>query len=136
MSLPEEHKTAIISNGLHFMRSITEAYGSEKGVELWEQITSVLDPEVKGQIFFAMITGTYNDKVEIRGIQASGTNNAVACIKEIRTWSGLGLKDSKDIYDRLRYRDPFGTAKYEYIKVNHEDYHKAVAGLRNVGFTV
>lgn len=136
MSLPEEHKTAIISNGLHFMRSITEAYGAEKGMELWEQITGVLDPEVKGQIFFAMITGTYNDKVELKGLKTSGTNNAVACIKEIRTWSGLGLKDSKDMYDRLRNRDPFGTPHYEYLKVNHEDYHKAVAGLRNVGFTV
>ena len=134
--IPEEHKTAVISNGLHFMRSITEAYGADAGLELWEQITSALDPDVKGQIFFAMITGTYNDKVEIRGIQARGSNNAVACIKEIRTWSGLGLKDSKDIFDRLRNRDPFGEARYEYLKVNHEDYHKAVAGLRNVGFTV
>lgn len=134
MSLPDEHKTAVISNGLHFMRSITEAYGTDKGLELWEQIASVLDPDVKGQIFFAMITGTYNDKVEIRGVKTDA--NAVACIKEIRTWSGLGLKDSKDIYDRLRNRDPFGEARYEYLKVNHEDYHKAVAGLRNVGFTV
>lgn len=134
MSLPEEHKTAIISNGLHFMRSITEAYGSEHGLELWEQITSVLDPDVKGQIFFAMITGTYNDKVEIRGVNSN--NNAVACIKEIRTWSGYGLKESKDIYDRLRNRDPFGTVRYEYIKVNHEDYHRAVSGLRNVGFSI
>jgi hypothetical protein len=132
--LPEEHKTAIISNGLHFMRSITEAYGTDKGLELWEHITSVLDPEVKGQIFFAMITGTYNDKVMIKGITPIATDNAVACIKELRKWSGLGLKESKDIYDRLRNRDPFGTARAEYIKVPHEEYHNAVAGLRSVGF--
>jgi hypothetical protein len=138
MSLPEEHKTAIISNGLHFMRSITEAYGAEKGLELWEQITSSLDPEVKGQIFFAMITGTYNDKVELRGVTMSGQNNAVACIKAIRQYSGLGLKESKDIYDRLRdgHRDPFGSPRREYLKVKHEDYSAAVAGLRNAGFTV
>lgn len=137
MSLPEEHKTAIISNGLHFLRCITEAYGSEKGMELWEQITCVLDPEVKGQIFFAMITGTYNNKIEIRGITAAGSNNAVACIKAIRQYSGLGLKESKDIYDRLRMgRDPFGSPKFEYIKVDHEDYSAAIAGLRNAGLTV
>ena len=132
MSLPEEHKTAIISNGIHFMRSITEAYGAEKGMELWEQITNVLDPEVKGQIFFAMITGTYNDRVHLKGVNHSGIQSAVACIKEIRSWSGLGLKDAKDIYDRLNH----GSVKSEFIKVNHEDYHKAVAGLRNVGFLV
>ena len=137
MGIPEDHKTAIISNGLHFMRSITEAYGADKGLELWEQITSVLDPEVKGQIFFAMITGTYNDKIEIRGINALGQGNAVACIKAIRQYSGLGLKESKDMYDRLKdHRDPFGSPRREYLKVNHEDYSAAVASLRNVGFTV
>lgn len=134
MGLPEEHKTAIISNGLHFMRSITEAYGSEKGLELWDQISSVLDPEVKGQIFFAMITGTYNDRVELRGVNTDA--NAVSCIKEIRNWSGVGLKEAKDMYDRLKYRDPFGTNINEFIKIKHEDYHKAVAGLRNAGFRI
>lgn len=130
--VPEEHKTAIITNGLHFMRSITEAYGSEKGMELWEQITDVLDPEVKGQIFFAMITGTYNDKIAIRGLDATGAHNAVACIKAIRQYSGLGLKESKDIYDRLRNYD----AKPEYIKVKHEDHAKALWTLRDAGLRV
>lgn len=133
--IPEEHKTAVVSNGLHFLRSITEAYGTETGMELWEQIASVLDPEVKGQIFFAMITGTYNDRVHLRNLGTGATVNAVACIKEIRTWTGLGLKESKDIYDRLRNK-PVGAESTEYLKVNHEDYHRAVAGLRNVGFTV
>lgn len=133
MSIPEEHKTAIISNGLHFLRSITEAYGSEKGMELWEQIATVIDPEVKGQIFFAMITGAYNDRIEIRGV--SQNNNAVACIKEIRQWSGLGLKEAKDVYDRLRNNNAWDR-KSEFIKVNHENYHSALTSLRNVGLTV
>ncbi len=132
--IPEEHKTALITNGLHFMRSITEAYGADKGMEMWEEITSVLDPDVKGQIFFAMITGTYNDRVHIKGLSNSALNNAVGCIKEIRRWSGLGLKESKDMYDRLRHKGL--ETSQEYVKVNHEDYHRAVAGLRNVGFTV
>jgi hypothetical protein len=134
MALPEDHKTAIISNGLHFMRSITEAYGADKGMELWENITSVLDPEVKGQIFFAMITGTYNDRVHLKGLSHPVQNNAVGCIKEIRKWSGLGLKESKDMYDRLRHKGL--ETSQEYVKVNHEDYHHAVAGLRNAGFNI
>lgn len=138
MSLPEDHKTAIISNGLHFVRSITEAYGAEKGMELWEQIASVLDPEVKGQIFFAMITGTYNDRIELKGVNHLGMNNGVACIKAIRQYSGLGLKESKDMYDRLRAPlvDFNDRRKPEYLKVNHEDYHKALAGLRSAGLQV
>ena len=137
MSLPEEHKTAIISNGLHFMRAITEAYGADKGMELWDTIASTLDPDVKGQIFFAMITGTYNDKVELRGVTATGQSNAVACIKAIRQYSGLGLKESKDMYDRLRSGVRYdGSPHKEYIKVNHEDYSAAVASLRSAGLTV
>jgi hypothetical protein len=134
--IPEEHKTALITNGLHFMRAITEAYGADKGLELWEQVTSVLDPDVKGQIFFAMITGQYNDRILLKGLTHYAVNNAVACIKEIRTWSGLGLKDSKDIYDRLRNRTYESNPSQEYLKVSPEQYSQAVAGLRNAGFTV
>lgn len=137
--LPEEHKTAIISNGLHFMRSITEAYGADKGLELWEQITSVLDPEVKGQIFFAMITGTYNDRVQLKGLNMVAQNNAVACIKEIRRWTGFGLKESKDLYDLMLRNSVLhqGAQRTEYIiKVKPDEYSRAVSGLRNVGFLV
>lgn len=134
--IPEEHKTAIISNGLHFMRSITEAYGADKGLELWEQIAGVLDPDVKGQIFFAMITGNYNDRILLKGISASAQNNAVNCIKEIRAWTGLGLKDSKDMYDRLRNRTFNSGPSQEYINVDPEQYSLAVAGLSRVGFVI
>jgi hypothetical protein len=126
MSIPEDHKTAIITNGLHFMRSITEAYGADKGMELWDTITSALDPDIKGQIFFAMITGTYNDRVHLKGLGDLAVTNGVSCIKEIRTWSGLGLKESKDIYDRLRNRTFDNSPSQEFVKVKHEEYHKAV----------
>ena len=134
--IPEDHKTAIITNGIHFMRSITEAYGTDKGMELWEQITSILDPDVKGQIFFAMITGTYNDRVNIKGINHIAHSNAVACIKEIRQWSGLGLKESKDMYDRLRDRAGYASGSNEVLTVKPEEYAKAVTSLRTVGFIV
>jgi hypothetical protein len=134
--IPEEHKTAIITNGLHFMRAITEAYGADEGLKLWEQIAGVLEDDVKGQIFFAMITGQYNDRIHLKGLTIMASNNAVACIKELRTWSGLGLKDSKDIYDRLRDRSYLSGVSTEYLKVSPEQYSQAVAGLRNVGFKV
>jgi len=134
--IPEQHKTAIISNGLHFMRSITEAYGADKGLELWEQIAGVLDPDVKGQIFFAMITGNYNDRILLKGIGASAQNNAVNCIKEIRAWTGLGLKDSKDMYDRLRNRTFNSSPSQDYITVDPEQYSQAVASLSRVGFVI
>ena len=126
--IPEDHKTAVISNGLHFMRSITEAYGSDKGLELWEQITSVLDPEVKGQIFFAMITGQYNNRILLKGLEEE--INVIWCIKAIRQYTGFGLKEAKDLVDRLR--SPLGHT--EHVTVKPEDYAHAFRELRKVGF--
>lgn len=138
MGIPEDHKTAIVSNGLHFLRSITECYGTEKGLELWEQIASILDPDVKGQIFFAMVTGTYNDRIELRGVTPGGMHNAVPCIKAIREHSGLGLKDAKDMYDRLKNQmdNIYGERKSEFIRVSHEQYSQAMTSLRNAGMMV
>ena len=128
MSLPDDHKADIITNGLHFMRSITEAYGSDKGLELWEQITSVLDPEVKGQIFFAMITGQYNNRILLKGLEEE--INVIWCIKAVRQWTGYGLKEAKDLVDRLK--SPLGHT--EHITVNPEDHGNAYRELRRVGF--
>ena len=56
--------------------------------------------------------------------------NAVWCIKAIRAYTQLGLKEAKDIFDRLR--SPFGHT--EYITVKPEDYNAAYRELRKVGF--
>jgi len=136
--IPEEHKTAIVSNGLHFMRSITEAYGADEGLKLWDTIASTLDGDVKGQIFMAMVTGNYNDRVHLKGCFPQGQANAVACIKAIREWDkrGLGLKEAKDLYDRVARQRALGEVSNEYLHVNHDKYHHAVLALRNVGFNV
>lgn len=126
--IPEEHRDAVIANGLHFMRSITEAYGADEGLRLWEQITSVLDPDVKGQIFFAMITGTHNNRIVLKRV--SPDTDRVARIKEIRNWTGLGLKEAKDLSDMVEL------GKSMSLTVRPQDYSVAVVGLRRVGFEV
>ncbi len=128
--IPDEHRDVIISNGLHFMRAITEAYGAEEGMRLWETIASTLDPDVKGQIFIAMLTGTYNDTIVLRRAQASGIANRVAAIKEIRNWTGLGLKEAKDTSDLVE------SGMAVRIKVKPQEHHSAMRALRAVGFEI
>lgn len=136
--IPEDHKTAVISNGLHFLRSITEAYGADEGLKLWDTIANTIDPDVKGQIFMAMITGNYNDRIHLKGLYPSGQSNAVACIKAIREWDkrGLGLKEAKDMYDRVAQRSNYNEISNEYLHVKHDTYSQAVSAMRNVGFNV
>lgn len=101
--IPKEHESAILQSGMHFMRSITEAYGADEGMRLWDTIASTLDPDIKGKIFFALLTGQYQDRLSIQ--LDMSRYNAMVCrvegIKAIREVAGLGLKEAKDIHDSM-----------------------------------
>jgi hypothetical protein len=131
--IPEDHKTAIILDGIQFIRTITEAYGSDKGMELWDTIASTLDPDVKGQIFFAMITGEYQNKLHISVRQPGPGQSfyAVPAIKAIRTVTGHGLKEAKDMVDNLR--DNGGRIT---LTVSADKYKQARTELINGGLQV
>lgn len=96
--IPQDHKESIISSGLEFMRSITECYGVDKGMKLWDDIASTLGNDVKGEIFFAMISGEYTTKIRVSGT----VHDRIASIKTIRTYTGLGLKEAKDLSDEMQ----------------------------------
>ena len=96
--VPAEHVGPIVDAGLQFLRAITEAYGPEKGQEVWDSITNTLGPNVKGAIFFAMLTGHCSQNVRfVAGPQK--TNNQVNVIRAIRIATDMGLKDAKDLSD-------------------------------------
>ena len=97
--IPAENKEQIIQSGMNFMRSITEAYGTDEGMKLWDTIASTLDPDIKGQIFFAMLTGEYNGIITISS--RNPHSNKISVIKAIREVTGLGLKEAKDLSDML-----------------------------------
>ena len=128
--IPAEFKEDIIQSGINFMRSITEAYGTDEGMKLWDTIASTLDPDVKGQIFFAMLTGDYNGIVSISSAQAG--SDRVWRIKAIRsvTVPSLGLKEAKDLSDLL---DSGKTIK---LNISPKNRANALAELRNAGFHV
>lgn len=96
--LSAENKSYIIQTGIDFMRAITEVYGTDEGMRLWDTIASTLDPSIKGDIFFALLTGEYSSTVSITGYTG---NNKVELIKAIRSISGLGLKEAKDLSDEV-----------------------------------
>jgi hypothetical protein len=96
--ISSEHMDGIISDGIAFIRAITTAYGADEGMKLWDTIASTLDPNVKGKIFFAMLTGTHEDRVTLTGSVAG--SNKIACIKIIRQHTGLGLREAKEAYEQ------------------------------------
>ena len=123
--IPEGHKEEIMNSGIEFMRSITEAYGAETGMELWDAIASTLDPDVKGQIFFAMLCGECGDVIRINSLKTD--YQAVPIIKAIRSATGMGLKEAKDTFDGVRDGTP---AK---IKVKAGERTTRMNELRSLG---
>ena len=124
--IPAEHKETIISAGIEFMRSITECYGNEKGMKLWDDIASTLGNEIKGEIFFAMISGEYTTKLKVSGT----VNDRIASIKAIRAYTGLGLKEAKDLWDKC---------KSETVSINTKDAETTrwlIKELKNYGCLV
>jgi hypothetical protein len=126
--IPAEYKEDIIQSGINFMRSITEAYGTDEGMKLWDGIASVLDPNIKGEIFFALLTGEYNGVVSISGCQSG--SDRVWRIKSIRAVTGLGLKEAKDLSDLLDSGKPIK------LNINPKKRNEALSELRNAGFHV
>lgn len=109
--IPHEHKEEVIQSGISFLRSITLAFGSETGMELWDTISTTLDPDVKGAIFFAMLTGESGSRITVRDYERNNTNK-VSIIKAIREVTGLGLKEAKDMSDILMIGGYNGSTSY------------------------
>jgi hypothetical protein len=102
--LDEEEKVMLVSSSLGFIRSVTEVWGPEKGMELWETISGTISVDLKGDLFFGMITGKYS----LRGVTFTNldpiamSNNFINMIKAVRTATGWGLKDAKDFCDAVK----------------------------------
>ena len=126
--IPKEHKSSIITSGISFLRSITDAYGSDEGMKLWDAIANTLDPAVKGEIFFAMLRGEYQDYITLKGV---GYNAAkITAIKEIRGVSGLGLLEAKQAYEAAEQ----GTSVK--IPCSPDKIGAAIAALRYAGMVI
>ena len=128
--IPAEFKEDIIQSGINFMRSITEAYGTDEGMKLWDTIASTLDPDVKGHIFFAMLTGEYNNIVTITGHNPGA--DRVRMIKTIRNVDkrGVGLKEAKDMSDLISAGKPIK------LEIDPSTRAMALSELRRAGFHV
>ncbi len=120
----DEHMDAIVSDGIAFLRSITTAYGSETGMELWDTIANTIDPSIKGKMFFAMLTDSHEDRV----VKLTGAVNSA---NNIRQYTGLGLTEAKSAYESpVNYGQPVA------LKVNPKERRHMIDELRYNGMIV
>lgn len=102
IELTSEQETHIIPAAIYFLRALTTTLGPEVGLHVWDQINSTIGKDIKGKVFFAMLSGRGEDEIILRGIYPGSKINKVELIRLIRSISGLGLKESKDIGEALQ----------------------------------
>lgn len=124
--IPAEHKQDIVQTGISFMRAITEAYGSDEGLKLWNTIADTLDPEIKGQILFAMLTGDFSGRVRI--VSLSSGADIITAIRALRNATNLSLKEAKDAVTALR-----DLGRPIVFEVNHQKRSQITSDLRAAG---
>ena len=133
--IPELHKSQVISTAAQFVQCITKAYGAEIGMDLWNKISSVLDPSVKGELFFAMVAGDIDQPLVIKPAFSSTHSNAnkVGLIKVIREYAvnKPGLKEAKDLADAV-----IDSRRPVTILVSHNSVGVASLAVEYLGFQV
>lgn len=96
MENQDEAYQEIIFDGIRLLESIARYYGPEKSIEIWDKMGEAMGQDIKGQVFFNMLTGSGGKRVHI---QRGTATNAVECIKAIRHGTGYGLREAKDAWD-------------------------------------
>jgi hypothetical protein len=128
-----DNRDRLVNAGISFMHTITDIYGAEKGMELWTVIADTIDPDLKGAIFMALLTGNYHqDRIHVKQPFQGPMSSKVSLIKCIRNYDkrNLGLKEAKDIADSLE------SGVVEVLQVRPEIRPTFVVELRKLGMVI
>ena len=130
MNINEHDPTldAVVFDGIRFIESLTTHFGPEKGMAVWDAMGEALGREIKGKVFFAMITGGTSGRIKF-GAGTAVTSNAVPVIKCIREYTGAGLKEAKDWWDMSKMQ-------LTEVQVAPDRQRDFVRELRNLGCNV
>lgn len=91
----------LISDGIQFLESLSRIYGPERAHEVWLSMKDAMGREVQMDIFSAMLKGDIGGRINFRVVN-SNSAEAVNTIKVIREYSGCGLKEAKDLWDKAK----------------------------------
>lgn len=117
----------VVFDGIRFLESLTRHYGPEKGIEVWEAMGHAVGDDIKGKVFFSMLTGESSNRVRI---QAGNCTEAVAAIKAIRVGTGYGLKEAKDAWDLSKVK------VVTLDNVDRNEKNHMIRELRRIGMVV
>lgn len=119
----------VVADGVRFLESLGRAFGAERAMEMWEEMGQAIGPDIRAQVFMAMLTGSGGTGTRVR-VRRGACTQAVPAIKSIRTATGFGLKEAKDIWDKSLDEQAIVECS------TSQQAHKLGAELRSLGMLV
>ena len=97
-NLSPEQKQHLLNSSRDFLTTLAELSPAETAHQVWEALSDTIHPDLKLDLFMQMLTGHGGGSIII----ISTGSEFINCIKLIRAYSGLGLKEAKDLADLAR----------------------------------
>ena len=70
-----DQQQELLNNGTALLRTITEIWGADIGMKMWDNIADTVGADFKGAVFFALMTG---------GVEKLEILQRAECIKRLR----------------------------------------------------
>lgn len=94
-TLEDHQKSRLLSLSIDFMQLMYELESPDAAMAIWNSISDTIHPELKNDILVMMLKG--QTSLDLRFSNADV--NFIGCIKVLRQYTGLGLKEAKDLAD-------------------------------------
>ena len=136
--LDNDDVNSMLIASLDLIRSMNALYGAEKAQELWDVIGDTLGKETKYKVFHMMLTGERPVGIaDIKGpIAWRSGSNKVSAIKAIRAFTGMGLRESKEIIEEAGDKTGLTRIKTLNGKYDANARREFISNMRDAGIEV
>lgn len=117
----------VVRSARSFIQNLCQAYGTKEGMAVWDKIRSNLSEDMASDIFLGMLMGTGD--VEVAAIGP----HKIEAIKEVRAFTGYGLKEAKDFVESVTEQGP---KILDCTGRNNDDINRFIEAMRKCGCAI
>jgi ribosomal protein L7/L12 len=96
--LPNDIRDNLVAASMDFMRALAACASAEAAEAAWNTIADTVHPNLKHDLLMRLLAGDSGQTVTLTECGPSLIN----CIKTIRSYTKMGLKEAKDVCDSVR----------------------------------
>lgn len=103
----KKYSDELVRESIRFLKLLSKEFGDDSGTIAFKTICSSVDESLADQILLEMLRSDGSDEdnqVKLCGSKwpnVSSITEKIELIKELRHYTGMGLKDAKDVVDHI-----------------------------------